>query len=304
VRGDERERGDVTAGAGLNGRLLRWRAGGRLEEVARKLLFVRNTEGHGPLLLFLHGFPSSSYDWRQVIPAFSDRSTLALDFLGFGFSDKPPRARYSLLEQADRVEALVARHARTPIVIIAHDMGTSVATELMARDIDGALGFSLAGVLLFNGSIIIERASLTWAQKLLRSRLGPIAARLGNERLFERQFARVFSSEHPLSSEEAEDQWELWRHGEGHRLAHRLVSYLEERARFAARWHGAIREWPGPLRLAWGLRDPVATPAVLAGLCELRPGAPVTELPGLGHYPQIEQPDAIVAAVLELLSAT
>ncbi len=53
--------------------------------------------------------------------------------------------------------------------------------------------FKLAGVLLFNGSMVIEQASLTISQKLLRSRLGPLVARLSNERTFRAQFARIFS---------------------------------------------------------------------------------------------------------------
>jgi pimeloyl-ACP methyl ester carboxylesterase len=96
---------------------------------------------------------------------------------------------------------------------------------------------------------------------------------------------------------------ELWSRAGGARIAHRLVRYLDERRVHAARWHGAIRDWPGPLRLAWGMRDPVATPNVLAGLRELRPAAPVRELHDLGHYPQIEQPAAIVGEIEELVSA-
>jgi pimeloyl-ACP methyl ester carboxylesterase len=138
--------------------------------------------------------------------------------------------------------------------------------------------------------MIIECASLTWAQKGLRSPLGSLLARLSNRPMFVRQFARLFSPAHPLSRAEAEDQWALWRYGDGARIAHRLTHYLDERRMHAARWHGAIREWPGSLRFAWGMRDPVATPRVLARLRELRPSAPVTELPDLGHYPQLERP--------------
>ena len=47
----------------------------------------------------------------------------------------------------------------------------------------------------------------------------------------------------------------------------------------------------------------VATPHVLSGLRELRPTAPVRELPDLGHYPQIEEPARITAVIEELLSA-
>ena len=83
--------------------------------------------------------------------------------------------------------------------LVAHDMGTSVATELLARDIDGELGIQLAGVLLFNGSIVVERATLTRSQKLLRGPLGPVARVLTNERMFRHEFAALFSPAHPLS---------------------------------------------------------------------------------------------------------
>jgi len=48
------------------------------------------------------------------------------------------------------------------------------------------------------------------------------------------------------------------------------------------------------------LLDPVANPQVLAGLRDLRPAVPVTELPELGHYPQLEDPQAICAIVARL----
>ena len=72
--------------------------------------------------------------------------------------------------------------------------------------------------------------------------------------------------------------------------------------RYARRWHGAVRDWPKPLGFVWGLQDPVASTNVLAGLRELRPDAPVVELPGLGHYPQIEDPDAYTEGALRLLT--
>ena len=288
----------------LSSRVQEWAADGEMVALGGNRIFVRRRNGAGPLLMFLHGFPSSSYDWRATLALLGERATLAFDFLGFGLSDKPRRASYSLFDQADLVEQLVADETR-PVVVVAHDMGTSVATELIARDLGGLLSFTIAGVLLFNGSVIIERASLTWAQKALRSPLGPAFARLSTRRVFVHQFGRLFSPSHPLSTTEAEDQWALWRRGGGAHIAHRLVHYLNEREAQAARWHGAIRDWPGPLWLAWGMRDPVATPHVLAGLRQLRPSAPVSELPDLGHYPQLEQPETIAALIdgLALASA-
>ncbi len=102
--------------------------------------------------------------------------------------------------------------------------------------------------------------------------------------------------------EEAADQWSLIAHSDGHRIGHLLVHYIVERERLTDRWHGALRDWPGPLAFAWGRRDPVATPRVVEGLRQLRPTAPVITFPDVGHYPQIERPDRIAAALDEAIA--
>lgn len=253
------------------------------------------------MLLFLHGFPSSSFDFAGLVDELQDSgpvNSLLFDCLGFGLSEKPREHVYSLLWQADLAEELVERHGeRAPVLIVAHDMGTSIANELMARDRSGRLGFELDGVLLFNGSMVIEAASLTWVQRLLISPIGPFAARLSSETLFRRQFAGLFSADHPVGDGELEDQWELLSRERGHRLSDRLIRYISERRRFADRWHGAIAEWEGEMAFAWGMEDPVATTAVLDAVRAIRPQAPVEELAGLGHYPQIESPQAFARAL-------
>ncbi|HME15226.1 MAG TPA: alpha/beta fold hydrolase [Mycobacterium sp.] len=70
--------------------------------------FVRSGSGHGPAVLLLHGFRSSSYDFRSIIDRLGQRSSLTLDFLGFGLPDKPARHTYSLMEQADIAQQVVA----------------------------------------------------------------------------------------------------------------------------------------------------------------------------------------------------
>jgi pimeloyl-ACP methyl ester carboxylesterase len=282
----------------LTDRVRSWRDQGEAEGFRGYRIHVYQRDGRGPVLLLLHGFPSSSFDWRLLLAEEDGQAALAFDFLGFGLSEKPRDHLYTLGWQADLTEELVRR--RIPdreVFVLAHDMGTSVATELLARDLEGRLEMDLAGVLLFNGSIVLDRASLTPAQRLLRSRIGPLAARLSSERFFRSQFGRVFSAAHPLSDQEAADQWSLICHDGGRSLGHKLIHYLDEREHFAARWHGAVRDWEGALSFAWGVEDPVATIVVLEALVELRPVAPVERLEGLGHYPQIEDPTAIAAAL-------
>lgn len=288
----------------LTERVQRWREAGTIEDVLGRRLFVHRRGGtEAPLLLFLHGFPSSSYDWRELLELRQGEATLAFDFLGFGLSEKPRDHVYTLAWQADAAEELVRRAGSPPVFVVGHDMGTSVATELMARDLRGELGMSLTGALLFNGSMLLHLAKPTVGQRMLRSSLGPVFARLTSERSFRAQFSRVFSPNQPLSPEEAADQWSLIAHNGGQRIAHRTINYMAERERFTDRWHGAIRDWSAPLTLAWGLLDPVARTEVLDGLRALRPGVETIELPDAAHYPQIERPDLISAALDTALKA-
>jgi pimeloyl-ACP methyl ester carboxylesterase len=286
----------------LTPRVEAWRERGSSEEVAGHRIHVFRREGGEPLLLLLHGFPSSSYDWRLLLEEEAERAVLAFDCLGFGLSDKPADHDYTLVGQADIAEELVRRHHDGPVFIVGHDMGTSVATELMARDIDGDLEMNVRGALLFNGSMIQGAASPTLGQKLLRGPLGGLFARLSSERFFRQQFGSIFSEDHPLTDEEAEDQWCLIAHNGGRRLGHRLISYMDERERRAERWHGALRDWEKPLHLAWGMADPVATENVLDGVLRLRPAAPVIRFEELGHYPQIEDPNRLAGALRSALA--
>jgi pimeloyl-ACP methyl ester carboxylesterase len=280
-----------------------WRQRGADEQFRGRRIHLFGRDGRGPLLLFLHGFPSSSYDWRSLLELETEHAALAPDFLGFGLSEKPRDHDYTLHWQADLAEELVRGHGANHVFIVAHDMGTSVATELMARDLEGALDMEISGALLLNGSMVQDAASPTLGQRLLRSAVGPLFSRLSSERFFRQQFGSIFSPEHPLGDQEAEDQWALICAGGGRTLGHKTIRYMEERFRHADRWHGALRSWPKPLSLAWGMLDPVATERVLEAILELRPEASLARFEDLGHYPQIEVPERVATALRDALPA-
>ena len=278
----------------LTDRVRAWEQGGERVDFRGHRIFVRRRPGEGPPLLLLHGFPSSSYDFRALLEALPGRAAIAFDLLGFGLSDKPRNHDYTLVWQADLAEHVAPGE---PVHVIAHDIGTSVATELMARDIEGKGKLDIAGIAMLNGSILQDVASPTLGQRILASPLGPAFARLMSERGFRLQFGRIFSDAHPLTNAEAADQWSLIARERGNRVLARTIAYMDERRRLAERWHGAVRDWRGDLSLVWGMKDPIATPAVLRGLQDLRPGTRTTELPDAGHYPQIEDPVAVAEAI-------
>ena len=290
----------------LTRRAAAWCSGGSFIDVSEDRIFVREgpggTSAVGPSLLFLHGYPTSSYDYLRLFDLLPGRRLLTFDFLGFGLSDKPPDRVYSLFRQADLVETIASRcFGDEPFILVAHDMATSVATELLARAVEGRGRLALSAVLLLNGSMVLDQASLTVSQKILRGPLGPTFARLSFPALFRAQLARIFSADHPLTRDEADDAWSLLAHKQGNRILDRLTYYLHERVRHRDRWLSALRDWPGRLELAWAMRDPVCTARVLDAVRALRPHVPLTRFPTLGHYPQLEDPSA-VAGVVRMLA--
>src|SRR6516165_9606121 len=111
---------------GLTTRVQAWqRRGERVPVSSGHRLFVVHQPGEQPPIVLLHGFPSSSYDWRAPLdePRLREREVLAFDFLGFGLSDKPAQ-KNSLMTQADLAQELVARFLpERPLLLVAHDMG-------------------------------------------------------------------------------------------------------------------------------------------------------------------------------------
>ncbi len=282
--------------------LSRWRdTGHRFDFRGHSVFYQRHGTG-SPALLLIHGFPTASWDWEPIWPGLCTHfdHVLAPDLLGFGFSAKPPRHRYSLLEQADLCEALLARAGVDEVHLLAHDYGVSIAQELLARDLERSRPAPrLRSVTLLNGGLFPEAHRPTAMQQLLRSPLGPLAARLIRERGFGRAFARVFGPQTQPTPIELHDFWRLVAENDGPRAMARLIRYLDERRQHRERWVGALVHTTVPLRLINGPVDPVSGAHMAARYAELVPGADVVSLPGIGHYPQVEAPDRVLRAFLE-----
>lgn len=281
----------------------RFRERGRVHDIGGLRVFVLDTgpAGAEDALLCLHGFPSSALDFHRLLPLLEGgRRVVLLDLPGYGFSDKPADYSYSLHEQADVVLAVLRALGLRRVDLLAHDMGTSVACELCARRERGLLPVTLRSLALTNGSVHIELAQLTPSQKVLRTPLGPLFARLSTRRLFLAQLRRILGR--PVPDEDLEDMWALLQHKDGRLRLPALISYVAERHRFWHRWIGALRRLDLPAIIIWGDKDPVAVPAIAAHLAEDIPGARLQWLRGVGHYPQLEAPDAVAAALLPFLA--
>jgi len=274
-----------------------WRASGDWFEWRGERIFCR-TEGTGEPLLLVHGFPTASWDWAAIWPRLAARyRVLAIDMIGFGLSAKPRGFAYSIMAQADLFEAFLARERVTRYRVLAHDYGNSVAQELLARD-RGAI----TAACFLNGGLFPESHRPLPLQRLLASPLGPLVARFASYRTFAGSMQRIWGTR-PLPEAELRTMWELASGNDGLAIMPKLLGYMAERRRHRARWVGAIVDAKIPCRLIDGLADPVSGAHLVARYRALVGPADVVELAGVGHYPQVEAPDAVADAVLSFFAS-
>jgi pimeloyl-ACP methyl ester carboxylesterase len=284
-----------------------WKSAGKwLPHKGHSVFWREDGPPQAEALLCIHGFPTASWDWHRLWPELTRRfHVLALDMLGYGFSDKPTRYDYNTFDQADLHEALLRERGVDRVHVLAHDYGDTVAQELLARLEErrdrGAGGLQIASVCLLNGGLFPETYRIRPIQELLLSPLGPLVGRLMNERRFGKSFAAVFGPRTKPTPEEIRQFWALVTRGGGRRVAHKLLRYVHERRRHRERWVGALQRTSVPLRLVNGPEDPVSGRNVVERWRQLLPEADLVVLDGIGHYPQVEDPQGVLRAFLEFL---
>ncbi len=278
----------------------RWLESGRRVQMDGRRVFVYE-RGSGPSVLLLHGFPTSGNDWVGVIERLQDEfRCVALDFPGYGLSDKPAAFSYSLFQQADTVEALSRELGINEAHLVSHDVGTSVHTELLARDQEGRLPFQVLSSTFLNGSMLQDVATITPFQKLLANNetLPQGMAICDNMSVnYIDGLKTVMKKPECISKDDATLITELLQYQDGNKRLPALSLYMRERYLHKERWIGALRKTKAPLQFVWADGDPVANVNVGRGLAKEAPQATYTELPGLGHFLLMEDPEAVAGHI-------
>ena len=282
-----------------------WWAGGERIELelsggARRRIFTR-VLGDGPWMTLIHGFPTSSWDWAPVAPQLAGHNRLlAFDLLGFGDSDKPSGHDWSAYEQADIIEATWRHFDVEETRVVAHDVGLTVALELLARQEEGKLATRVIDLTLLNGGVYSGFHRPRRIQELLQKPvLGFLLARVLSEERFSKALAEVFAEAHQPTPGEMHQQWESVVRRGGSKNYHRLIKYIPERRANKDRWETAVEKTSAPIRFIWGMADPVSGAHMAEVIQERRPGADIVKLEDVGHYPQLESPQRVAAAIIE-----
>ena len=279
-----------------------WVSGGERRVLGDHEIFVRQDgpAGGRPLTL-IHGFPTSSHDWSAIVPGLASAGfrVTTLDMLGFGASDKPRRYDYSILEQADLVEALWTALGIERTALVAHDYGVSVAQELLARD-----SGRIARMVWLNGGLYPDLHRPIATQKLLHGPAGRFMALVISERTFAAAMRQIMGR--VPAPEDLHEMWRSIAYDGGKAVQHRLLRYIDERRTYAGRWQHALESYAGPRLFIWGPADPISGGHVVPRLRQRMPDAQIVvldEVPATGHYPQVENPEAVLAALLPFLTA-
>ncbi len=260
-------------------------------------------------LLLVHGFPTSSIDWYEVVDRLAERFRVcALDFPGYGFSDKPVGWGYSLERDARLLEHYLAEVVGAEsAIVVAHDRGDSVALILAT----GAPAVRVEHLCLSNGNIFLPLSNLTMAQRvMLDPKTGPEMLKGATaDALAQGMGAATFFPPRGADDPAIQALAETFAHQDGVRVIHETIQYLVERSADEERWLEALAASDVPTTLIWGLNDTVSPPRVASWVWNqhlmLKPGRnSLYFISDAGHYLQEDRPDAYVDAVLHALDAT
>jgi cis-3-alkyl-4-acyloxetan-2-one decarboxylase len=257
-------------------------------------------EGSGPVLLMVHGNPTWSFYWRNLILALRDRyRVVAVDHIGCGLSDKPPASEYSyrLAQRVADLGELIERLDLGQITLVGHDWGGAIG-----------MGAAVASPGRFARLVLMNTAAFRmttcpWPIRLCRIPvLGPLGVQGLN--LFVRAALRatVCKRERMTPAVRAGylAPYDSWHNRVGVlrfvmdiplRLTHPSYETLAKIEEGLAQFQGH------PVCLIWGMRDWCFTPKFLERFREFFPKAEVHPLGNAGHYVVEDAHEEIVPVI-------
>lgn len=247
-------------------------------------------EGKGDTILFVHGTPSWSFDFRNVIKALrSSYRCIAIDHVGFGLSDKPKLYDYSTQNHSQTLEKFVMEMDIQSCTLVMHDFGGPIGMHMASRQPDRIKAFVMLNSWLWSSEGDPDFENL---KKVLKSPLLPflyrnlnfsprfiLPASFGDQKLpkkIRKQFTSPFSNP-----------------GQRNGVLAFAKSLLNDQSWFEELWskHHLLNK--KPLLLIWGMKDPVIKPAHLEKFVSGFPDAIVKKIETAGHFPQEEQPQVV-----------
>lgn len=268
-----------------------------LDRVSYMPLRVAHVDaGAGDPVVLLHGIPTWSFLWREVIPLLADtRRVIAPDFLGHGFSDRRDRFDRSLAAQTEMVCALLDALGIDRADIVGHDTGGGVALIMAVKHPERLRRLILANVVCYDSWPIADMLALGDPQLREKSPAEIVEfVRSGLEPGVFRGERRTPEFEEGILAPYADEDGKL-------SLIRNAVSLNTNHTMELVDRHGEIE---APTLVLWGVEDPWQPLADGERLASEIPGARLERLEGASHWLQQDAPDRVAAAITDFLEAT
>lgn len=255
-------------------------------------------EGKGETILFVHGTPSWSFDYRHLIKDLTpDYRCIAIDHMGFGLSDKPAHYDYSSQSHCQTLEAFVFDKKLDGVTLVVHDFGGPIGLNFAIRHPEKIKRIVVLNSWLWSskGEPGFERIS-----KVLKSPLLPFLYRylnfspqyilpssFGNRKISRtllKQYTRPFASPSERNGTLAFAR-----------------SLLNDQDWFEALWDRRAAISAKPVLFCWGMKDPVIGPNYLKKFESGFACSTTVKLETCGHFPQEEQPESVLEAIIDFL---
>jgi len=250
--------------------------------------------GDGPALVLAHGWPWSSRSWHRVIPALAAHFTVYwFDMPGYGQSAKSADQRTSLDVQGRVFAEMLDHWGLSRPRVIAHDFGG--ATTLRAHLLHGC---EFERYILMN--VVAMRP---WGSAFFDHVGRHVAAFQGLPPHIHAAIVRAYIEGALVSDIAAEDVDALvapWLTEDGASSFYRQFAQADEA--YTAEVEPMFGDLRCPAKILWGEDDPWIPLARGKALHALMPGAEFATLPGVGHLPQLEAPEAVTKAALAFLT--
>ncbi len=253
-------------------------------------------EGEGPAIVFLHGFGGSTYSWRHLAAALSQRHrVVCLDFPGFGYSEHNARLPLGHEDHAKRVVRLMDLLGIPRAVIVGHSMGGGIAQRLAAKHPERVERLVLVASVHAGTKEPWERARRRlWGMGIA----GPLMERSRRAvRRIVRPALIQMASEPEWVTDEVVEEYAapLARPG----TARALVALAHAAHEEAPADLGCIK---APVLVISGAKDIVVAPAVGHEIASAIPGAHHVVLEGAGHLMPDEEPERLQELLEAFLS--
>ncbi|GEB49159.1 alpha/beta fold hydrolase [Streptomyces cacaoi] len=256
--------------------------------------------GAGEPVVFLHGTPSHSYEWRNVVPHIEEAGHRAItyDLLGYGRSERPVDRDTSVAAQTDLLGGLLDALGIEQAAIVAHDIGGAVGQRFAVAHPERVRRLMIIDTVSYD-----SWPSATW-RKIIEEQLED-HMQLPQEAfdaLLARQLRMTVADGAATMAGDVLDAYLA-----PHRSALGRVSFFEHQvrhydSRYTEEITGQLASLAMPVRILWGERDQWQPLTYAQQLAEDIPGARLTVVPGAGHFVMEDAPERVTEEVLDFLA--